>query len=146
MAIDRGIGSVVVSPQSASLSGRHVAQIDQTIIQDPDVDATVRMMLRFARWSGPRISELIAMPLDVLHHNPGGGYWVEYWMTKTDSWRRFPIPDDLAAEMRAQQDAVHAVFTSRPCSPNTAAGLPSRARLSAAARFTATGTQSVPHC
>lgn len=87
-----------------------VSRIDGEIIDDPSVDPTVRTMLRFARWAGPRISELVALPLDVLRHH-SRGFWVEYWMTKTESWRRFPLPDDLAHDIQRQQEHVRRMFS-----------------------------------
>lgn len=85
-------------------------QIDTRIIAGPGTDATIRMMLRLNRWGGLRISELTTLPLDCLRHNGKGGYWIEYWMTKTRSWRRFPLPADLASELRDQQDRVRSAY------------------------------------
>lgn len=87
-----------------------VQMIDEKIIPDPELGETERLMLRFARWAGPRISELVVMPIDVLRRNASGGYWVEYFMSKTDSWRRFPVPDSLGMAIRDQQDRVRAEF------------------------------------
>jgi integrase len=85
-------------------------RIDTKIITDPAADQTVRTMLRLNRWGGLRLSELTTLPLDCLRHNGKGGYWIEYWMTKTRSWRRFPVPADLAGELRAQQDRVRSLY------------------------------------
>jgi integrase len=84
--------------------------IDTKIIADPATDQAVRTMLRLNRWGGLRISELTMLPLDCLRDNGKGGYWIEYWMTKTRSWRRFPVPADLAGELRAQQDRIRSLF------------------------------------
>jgi integrase len=84
--------------------------VDRKIISDPDGDPELRTMLRFNRWGGLRISELVALPLDCLRHNGKGGYWIEYWMPKTKSWRRFPVPADLAADLLAQQDRVRSLY------------------------------------
>jgi site-specific recombinase XerD len=89
--------------------------VDNKIIADPEVLDSVRIMLRFTRWAGPRISELVVLPVDILRRNATGGYWVEYWMTKTESWRRFPVPDDLASDILRQQEAVRAAYGPDAC-------------------------------
>lgn len=83
-----------------------IERVDRLIVANPTVDATIRTMVATTRWAGCRISELVALPIDCLHHNDGG-YWIEYWMTKTQAWRRFPIPDSLAENLLDQQRRVH---------------------------------------
>jgi integrase len=85
-------------------------QIDTKIIAGLGTDPTIRMMLRLNRWGGLRLSELTTLPLDCLRDNGKGGYWIEYWMTKTRSWRRFPVPADLASELRDQQARVRSLY------------------------------------
>jgi integrase len=87
-----------------------VERIDTQIIVDPDIDPTLRCMLRLLRWGCPRVSELVSLPIECLQHNGAGGYWVEYWQFKTKAWRRFPIPNDLAEDIRAQQDRVRRAY------------------------------------
>lgn len=87
-----------------------IERIDRDIIGDPATDPDIRLMLKFARWAGPRASELLVLPLDCLRHNGKGGYWVEYYMSKPKSWRRFPLPRDLAEELLAQQRTVRATY------------------------------------
>jgi hypothetical protein len=66
-------------------------------------------MVATTRWAGCRISELVALPLDCLRYNDGG-HWIEYWMPKTQAWRRFPIPDSLAQLILKQQERVRREF------------------------------------
>lgn len=87
-----------------------VERIDRMLDEDPELDQVVRVMLKLNRWGGLRISELVSLPLDCLRVNHTGGMWVEYYMTKTKAWRRFPLPDDLADLMRAQQRFVRSLF------------------------------------
>lgn len=87
-----------------------IERVDRDIIGDPELDPTVRVMLRLARWAGPRISELVNLPIDILQRSSQGAFWVEYWMSKTKTWRRIPIPDDLGEEIRGQQDRVRKTF------------------------------------
>lgn len=109
-----------------------ITLVDQRIIPDPALDDTARIMLRFTRWAGPRISELVAMPIDVLRRTQQGSYWVEYYMNKTDTWRRFPVPDDLGQAIREQQGRVRAtfgdsarhLFPGRASKPNTGVTVP----------------------
>lgn len=83
-----------------------VHRIDSEVLVDPLLDESARCMLQITRWGGFRISELVTLPLDCLRHNGKNGYWVHYWMTKTRTWRRFPIPNDLATALLAQQARV----------------------------------------
>lgn len=86
-----------------------IERVDRLIVENPLVDPTVRTMVATTRWAGCRISELVSLPIDCLRHNDGG-YWIEYWMTKTQAWRRFPIPDSLADRLLEQQRRVRSEF------------------------------------
>jgi integrase len=86
-----------------------IERIDALIVDNPAIDPTLRAMITTTRWAGCRISELVALPVDCLHHSDGG-HWIEYWMTKTSAWRRFPIPDSLAEVILAQQRRVRDTY------------------------------------
>jgi len=86
-----------------------IERVDTLIVDNPATDPTLRAMIATTRWAGCRISELVALPLDCLHHSQAG-YWIEYWMTKTNAWRRFPIPDSLATVIRDQQTRVQQTY------------------------------------
>ncbi|MBF9318026.1 tyrosine-type recombinase/integrase [Mycobacteroides chelonae] len=86
-----------------------IERVDRLIVDNPHIDATVRTMIATTRWAGCRISELVALPIECLQHNKSG-YWIEYWMTKTQAWRRFPIPDSLAEVLLEQQRRVRAGY------------------------------------
>lgn len=86
-----------------------VRQIDQLVVGDEELPLTVRRMLRFNRWAGCRISELVTMPIDCLRHN-GTGHWVYYYMPKVKDWRRFPVPADLADLLLEQQEVVRTEY------------------------------------
>lgn len=86
-----------------------IERIDTLIVDNSATDPTVRAMIATTRWAGCRISELVALPLDCLHGSEGG-YWIEYWMTKTSAWRRFPIPDSLAQVILTQQNDVRSTY------------------------------------
>lgn len=87
-----------------------IERVDELIVNNPDTDPTLRAMIATTRWAGCRISELVALPIDCLHHSQAG-YWVEYWMPKTRAWRRIPIPDTLAAIIREQQTRVRDTYS-----------------------------------
>ncbi|MBB4853945.1 integrase [Mycobacteroides chelonae] len=86
-----------------------IERIDTLIVDNPATDPTLRAMIATTRWAGCRISELVALPIDCLHRSDGG-YWIEYWMTKTRAWRRLPIPDSLAELILTQQTQVRATY------------------------------------
>lgn len=86
-----------------------IERIDALIVDNPATDPTLRAMIATTRWAGCRISELVALPIDCLHHSDAG-YWIEYWMTKTNAWRRFPIPDSLATIILGQQTRVRDTY------------------------------------
>ncbi|SLI53090.1 phage integrase family protein [Mycobacteroides abscessus subsp. abscessus] len=86
-----------------------IERIDTLIVDNPATDPTIRAMIATNRWAGCRISELVALPIDCLHHSDAG-HWIEYWMPKTSAWRRFPIPDDLAEVILAQQARVRDTY------------------------------------
>lgn len=76
--------------------------------------SSARMMLQLTRWGGLRINELVNLPIDILRHNSSGagGYWVHFYMSKTRSWRSFPVPDDLAQALLEQQTWVKQTYGS----------------------------------
>lgn len=78
-------------------------RIETEVINDAAVDPQLRLMLRFARWCGPRVSELVMLPIDSLIENGNGGFWIEYWMPKVSEYRRFPVLDPELGRMLAQQ-------------------------------------------
>lgn len=87
-----------------------VARVDSEVLHDPELHPSAREMLQLTRWGGLRISELVTLPLDCLLENGKGGYWVRYWMPKVKNWRRFPVPDDLAARLLSQQALVRETY------------------------------------
>lgn len=87
-----------------------VERIDREILADPDLEPTARCMLQLTRWGGLRISELVQTPIDCLLHNGKNGYWINYYMPKTKRRREFPIPNDLAEELLAQQRRVRELY------------------------------------
>lgn len=70
-------------------------RIDDELLTDDEEDEQLILMLRFCRWSGPRVSELAALPIDSLVDNGKGDYWIEYWTPKVSRYRRFPLLDPL---------------------------------------------------
>jgi integrase len=106
----RGENAVDKAKQPKPYPDDVIDRVDNLILADPEISATVRCMILLLRWGCPRISELIAIPFDCLKHNGDGGYWIEYWQNKTSAWRRFPIPTDLATDLQAQQDRVRATY------------------------------------
>ncbi|WP_241548385.1 tyrosine-type recombinase/integrase [Gordonia alkanivorans] len=86
-----------------------IERVDTLIVDNPATDPTLRAMIATTRWAGCRISELVALPIDCLHHSDAG-HWIEYWMPKTRSWRRFPIPDSLATVILDQQARVREIY------------------------------------
>jgi integrase len=85
-------------------------RIEVMLDTDTEIDPVARAMLRFNTWGGLRVSELVSLPLDCLMRNHAGGWWVEYFMPKTQDWRRFPIPDDIAEIVLAQQRFVRELY------------------------------------
>lgn len=116
-----------------------IERIDTLIVDNPATDPTLRAMIATTRWAGCRISELVALPLDCLHHSEGG-YWIEYWMTKTSAWRRFPIPDGLAEVILKQQNAVRNIY-----GPNAAHLFPGARSNATAGRTQPWSTSGLRH-
>ncbi len=106
----RGENSIDKVRQPRPYPADIIEQVDTRVIPDLDLNPTIRSMLRLTRWGGLRISELVGLPIDSLRDNGSGGYWVEYWMPKTKSWRRFPLPADLGHDLREQQDRVRGLY------------------------------------
>ncbi|WP_166786060.1 tyrosine-type recombinase/integrase [Cryobacterium lyxosi] len=87
-----------------------ITQIESRILESDRTDPQIRLMLRFCRWAGPRVSELVSLPIDSLMENGKGGYWVEYWMPKVSRVRRFPIVQELGQELATEALAVRSLF------------------------------------
>ncbi|MGC4175336.1 tyrosine-type recombinase/integrase [Demequina sp.] len=106
----RGENGVKKSAEPRPFPPDIVDQIDAMLESDEIMDPTIRTMLRFNRWGGLRISELLPLPLDCLRTNKKGKLWAEFFMDKTQDWRKIPLPDDIAALLRKQQDQVRRVY------------------------------------
>lgn len=126
----RGENAVDKAKQPKPYPEDVVDRVDNLVLADPQIPPTIRCMILLLRWGCPRISELVTIPFGCLKHNGDGGYWIEYWQSKTRSWRRFPIPTDLAADLRAQQDRVrnaypadHEILFPSPARSNVASGV-----------------------
>lgn len=87
-----------------------LSRIDQRILESDTINPELRLMLRFCRWSGPRISELVTLPNDCVKVTRSGGFWIEYWMPKVKRHRRFPVPDVLGKQLVAQSVAVRELY------------------------------------
>lgn len=72
-----------------------------TAREDNELDDDVRLLLRLFRAVGPRVSEALTLPVDCIRHSERG-YSLEYFQTKTDGWRRVPLPPLLGADLAAQ--------------------------------------------
>lgn len=87
-----------------------IAAIETRILDSAGTDPQIGLMLRFCRWAGPRVSELVSLPIDSLIENGKGGFWVEYWMPKVSRYRRFPIIAELGHELAAEALLVRAQY------------------------------------
>ena len=81
-------------------------RIDSLIVDNTAVDPQIRIILKYNRWAGSRASELVELPIDCLRDNGKGGFWVEYYASKQDANRRFPLPEELGLAMVAQRKLV----------------------------------------
>jgi integrase/recombinase XerD len=83
-----------------------LSQIDDMIAHDTEMDDDIRLMLRVFRATGPRASEALLLKRDNIRYTDGRGYSLEYFMTKTDNWRRIPIPERLGKDLVTQSEFV----------------------------------------
>lgn len=83
-----------------------VGMIESRLLENEELDPTIRLMLRFCRWGGPRVGELLALPIGALRENGRGGYWIRYWMPKAKAHREFPVPHALGVELAKHQKHV----------------------------------------
>lgn len=90
-------------------------QIDKMTAEDPLLPADVRLLLRVFRATGPRASEALLLPRDCIRHIDGRGYSLEYFMSKTQNWRRVPLPERLGRDLADQ--ARNVVDTYGPNCP-----------------------------
>jgi hypothetical protein len=74
-------------------------RIDEMIAGDPMLPAEARLMLRLFRATGPRASEALLLNRDCIRHVDQRGYSLEYFQTKTQDWRRVPLPDRLGRDL-----------------------------------------------
>ncbi|MEV0899074.1 site-specific integrase [Actinoplanes sp. NPDC049802] len=81
-------------------------RLDEMIANDLMLPAEMRLMLRLFRATGPRASEALLLPRDCIRHVEGRGYSLEYFQTKTQDWRRVPLPDRLGRDLAAHAAAV----------------------------------------
>ncbi len=81
-------------------------RIDEMIATDPLLPAEMRLMLRLYRATGPRASEALLLTRDCIRHVDGRGYSLEYFQTKTQDWRRVPLPDRLGRDLATHAAAV----------------------------------------
>ena len=81
-------------------------RIDEMIADDPLLPADLRLMLRLFRATGPRASEALLLTRDCIRHVDGRGYSLEYFQTKTQDWRRVPLPDRLGRDLADQAGSV----------------------------------------
>ncbi|MCW2763952.1 MAG: hypothetical protein JWR85_4153 [Marmoricola sp.] len=84
-----------------------LAQID-ALVSDPAVGFPegVRLLLRLFRAACPRAQEALTLTRDCLSHVEGQGYTLQYFQTKTQEWRRVPLPPKLGEDLAAQSIAV----------------------------------------
>jgi integrase len=87
-----------------------VSQIDRILAAAPELTPTMRRMYWLFRRGGPRPSEALDIPIDAIQRTPRGSYKVEYYMTKVEAWRRFPISDQLGEELLEQAAWVRATY------------------------------------
>jgi len=110
----RGENVVVQDRKPRPFPADILAAVDRMIAEDDLLEDDVRLMPRIFRATGPRASEALLLPRDCVCHVDGRGYSLEYFMTKTDSWRRIPIPDRLGADLARQAEKVAGQF-GRDC-------------------------------
>ena len=110
----RGENAVVTDRKPRPFPADVLAAVDRMIAEDDLLDDDVRLMLRVFRATGPRASEALLLPRDCVCHVDGRGYSLEYFMTKTDNWRRIPIPDRLGKDLARQAEKVAERF-GRDC-------------------------------
>lgn len=100
----RGENAVVKDRKPKPFPADILAAIDRMVTEDTLLGDDVRLLLRVFRATGPRAAEALLLPRECIRHVDGRGYSLEYFMTKTDNWRRIPIPDRLGKDL-AQQAA-----------------------------------------
>ncbi len=76
-----------------------LAGLDSLMANDQLLPADMRLMLRLFRATGPRASEALLMPRDSIRHTEGRGHSLEYFQSKTQEWRRVPLPPQLGRDL-----------------------------------------------
>jgi hypothetical protein len=83
-----------------------IQRIDREVLNSTLLTETERRIIKLLRFGGPRPSEALQLPIDSLRVTGDGKYWIEYFQTKVDEYRRFPIITSLGLELVTQQDEV----------------------------------------
>lgn len=110
----RGENVVVKDRKPKPFPADILAAVDRMIAEDPQLEDDVRLMLRIFRATGPRAAEALLLPRDCVQYVDGRGYSLEYFMSKSDNWRRIPIPDQLGQDLARQAERVAGRF-GREC-------------------------------
>lgn len=110
----RGENAVVKDRKPKPFPADILAGVDRMIAEDPLLEDDVRLLLRVFRATGPRAAEALLLPRNCVQYVDGRGYSLEYFMTKTDNWRRIPIPDRLGKDLARQAEHVAGRF-GREC-------------------------------
>jgi integrase len=108
----RGENVIVKERKPRPFPADILAAVDRMITEDGLLEDDVRLLLRVFRATGPRATEALHLPRDCVCYVDGRGYSLEYFMTKTDNWRRIPIPGRLGKDLARQAEKVAGRFGS----------------------------------
>jgi len=89
-----------------------IQRIDSEVLNSTLLTETERRIVKLLRFGGPRPSEALRLPIDSLRVTADGKYWIEYYQTKVDEYRRFPIISSLGLELVEQQESVRRKYGS----------------------------------
>lgn len=105
-----------------------VKQIDRILDTAPELTPTMRRLFWLFRRGGPRPSEAVDIPIDAIQRTARGNYKVEYYMSKVEEWRSFPIPGELGEELMDQAAWVRATYgpEAKVLFPNEMASSPAK--------------------
>ena len=84
-----------------------LAAVDRMIAEDPKLEGDVRLYAADLPGHRPARSRGSPPAQELVQYVDGRGYKAfEYFMSKSDNWRRIPIPDQLGQDLARQAERV----------------------------------------
>lgn len=110
----------LITPKDHYFKQQHIPQlIDDEVIDNlnrhlDELPLEVQTITYLLENLGLRINEASTMSIDCLHQDSAGGYYLEYYQSKTSHINRVPISNTLAAIVEAQAKHTKEMYPSSP--------------------------------